>query len=299
MTIGINNISSYDSASIAQMWQNLFNKIDKNGDGSVDKSEFGTSAPKNGVNFDEIFNNLDSNSDKVISKTEFEDGMKALDQQMQARKNAMQMGSMPPPPPPSEKDGEEIFNSIDQNSDGSIDETELKSALEGTGIDAGKIFKALDANGDNVITKSEFTDSLKKFDEQMQAQAPAMNPAGEGGTDNVQGAEGQTDTSDQNSIGSTGMAGAPAGGGGPKPSGMSAEKVYDDRDTNKDGIVSQSEKEAAEGTTTNTTLTSSQTDQTATTSNNEEVSKSKIIDMLLKAYIGANTESGSSISLLG
>jgi Ca2+-binding EF-hand superfamily protein len=286
MVSNINSTLSNDSTSILQMWQNLFSKIDKNGDNSINQSEFSVNAPKKNKDSADIFKTLDANGDNVISKTEFVDGMKALDQQMQALHNAMQMGLMPPPPPPSSvQDGEKVFNAIDQNADGTIDQTDLQTALKGTGIDTAKLFDILDTNGDDVITKSEFTDNLKKFDEQMQAQ----NPAGTSAADNVQGDGEQTGSSGANTISSAGKAEAP--GGGTKPSGTGGGKVYDDRDTNKDGIVSQSEIEAAEGITTDTT------DQISSASSNEEIGKSKIIDTLFQAYLGAYSDQQSSMSL--
>ena len=116
-----------------------------------------------------------------------------------------------------------IFKQADKDKDGAITQDELAGALKnapkppggGKAPDAADIFKKMDGNGDGKITKDELTSALK--------QGMAKQPAG----------------------------GPPPGGGRP-PGGASANsasattdsaKVYDKKDANKDGKVTQKEKD--------------------------------------------------------
>jgi hypothetical protein len=110
-----------------------------------------------------------------------------------------------------------LFRKADTNGDGGIDQDEFKKLLsEGPGsqtatTDVEQRFSEADVNGDGKISRTENEDSLKKM--------------------GVQG-------------------GRPAGGkggGGPKGAGAtggasSSSGIYDEKDTNKDGVVSAAEE---------------------------------------------------------
>ena len=115
-----------------------------------------------------------------------------------------------------------FFKKADINNDGGISKDELKTMLaNGPGgkkngtADIDKVFAEADANGDGKIDQTENENQLKKIGEEMQArsaQSGGKPPAG----------------------------GAPPSGGASGGS-SSSSKVYDSRDTNKDGTVSSQE----------------------------------------------------------
>lgn len=114
-----------------------------------------------------------------------------------------------------------FFKKADTNNDGGIDKTELEAMMaNGPGggkstAEADKAFAEIDTNGDGKIDATENENQLKKIGEEMQArsaQSGGKPPAG----------------------------GAPPSGGASGGS-SSSSKVYDPRDTNKDGTVSAQE----------------------------------------------------------
>jgi Ca2+-binding EF-hand superfamily protein len=73
---------------------------------------------------------------------------------------------------------EKLFNKLDVNGDGGIDQSELGSFLDyvssasgsTTQTDTSQLFKTLDADGDGAISKQELTDGAKKLFEQLRTQ---------------------------------------------------------------------------------------------------------------------------------
>ena len=168
MVSGISG-SGYDVTSI---WQNLFNKIDTNGDGTIDKTEMGAIVSKNGPSMEDIFSKLDMNQDGVISKNEYEEVLSKLCAQR-------------PPPPPSQDNlmglrNEEMFNKIDTNGDGSISKDELASFMGQSASSSAvdKMFKEVDTNNDGVISQAESDDHLKKMQEKMNGETSPDSAAG-------------------------------------------------------------------------------------------------------------------------
>ena len=111
-----------------------------------------------------------------------------------------------------------FFKKADANGDGSIDKSELKSMLSkgpnGKNIsdaDVDKFFSKVDTNGDGKIDEAENANQMKK----MGGGKGGPSPSG----------------------------GMPPGGSSKSASGsQSSSKVYDVRDTNKDGTVSYQEQ---------------------------------------------------------
>jgi Ca2+-binding EF-hand superfamily protein len=111
----------------------LFNKVDSNGDGGIDKVEISDLAKKlsedtgTTLNVDDIFSTYDADGDGKLSKTELDSFM---------RENA------PPPPggqghgPGSVNDASQqsrlndLFAKVDKNSDGSISKDELSALVK-------------------------------------------------------------------------------------------------------------------------------------------------------------------------
>jgi Ca2+-binding EF-hand superfamily protein len=144
----------YDVASI---WQTLFNKIDQNSDGAIDKTEMGSAVSVNGPSVEDIFSKLDTDQDGVIGKNEYEEALSKLRSQQPP----------PPPPPPANMgpDSEDMFSAIDQDSDGSISKDELSSFTVQNNQSVDKIFKEVDTDGDGGISQSESEAHMKKMQE--------------------------------------------------------------------------------------------------------------------------------------
>jgi hypothetical protein len=111
-----------------------------------------------------------------------------------------------------------FFKKADANGDGSIDKSELKTMLSNgpkgksmSDADVDKIFSTIDTNGDGKIDEAENATQMKKMG---------------GGKD-----------------GPPPSGGMPPGGASKAAGGsQSSSKVYDSRDTNKDGTVSYQEQ---------------------------------------------------------
>jgi Ca2+-binding EF-hand superfamily protein len=116
-----------------------------------------------------------------------------------------------------------FFRKADQNGDGSIDKSELKTALSqgsknGKGAqDIDKIFAEADTDGNGKIDETENANQMKK----MGAKG-GTPPGGTGGAPSTGDAQKSTVSSGSSS--------------------SSSNKVYDKKDTNKDGTVSYQEE---------------------------------------------------------
>jgi Ca2+-binding EF-hand superfamily protein len=98
--------------------EEMFAKMDTNGDGTIDKAEFAAFAPpqgeksgRPGPSVDEMFAAMDSDGDGSITKTEMEAFQKSH-------------------PRPPKVDSEQLFAQIDSDSDGSVTKAEFQAFLE-------------------------------------------------------------------------------------------------------------------------------------------------------------------------
>jgi Ca2+-binding EF-hand superfamily protein len=151
--------------------EEMFAKIDLNGDGSIDKTEIQSFSERisnqdgDTIDISKMFAEIDTDSDGLISQDEF-----------LAAKPPKPQGMGPGRPP----DPEEMFNNMDVNGDGSIDKDEMKAFMEkmpargGNAPDVDRIFSETDTDGDGMITKEEFVSAETKRQQQMQAQRQTM-----------------------------------------------------------------------------------------------------------------------------
>lgn len=168
--------------------QEMIESTDFNGDGSVDKDEFGQvynaisqGAKKRQIDENTAFNAYDVNRDGSISDVEAEDVIGQLDlianddQISAAIANADSNGdgavsraefdavfSALASLDASSLPENDAFASYDANGDGQVTLGELKDFLNGNGYDASNngadkgMFESLDTNGDGAIDKAEF-----------------------------------------------------------------------------------------------------------------------------------------------
>jgi len=253
MVASISGFSSFNVSEISQRRQNLFNMIDQSGDGSISKTEMQAILQDNGTDVEDVFAKLDTDSDTAISKQEFDDAMAKLHQEMkQGGAGGVNVTSMPPPP-----NSDNIFNSIDQDSDGYITATELKTAHATDGVDTDALLSKIDTDSDGKISKSESDVFLSQ--------------------------ETQSKTS-----------GAIASGAPPPPQGgeTDSDELFSKLDTNQDGTISKTEWDAAQQNTVAKTQSGSLTDISASSD-----MMSRLIEAILAAYSNSDTASSLSNSL--
>jgi len=191
---GISGISNYtqlfNSSTVKQGRDpaEMFKKLDGNGDGGLDKTEFSAIAQKLSqdtgatIEFEDAIAEYDANGDGQLGEDEMLEFMK---------NNAPQHPSQMQPPPSGseatenpllmmlqnlgkteEEQATSFFNEIDTNSDGSIDQSELQTMLDkvsetqSTTVSAEDAMSSYDTDGDGALGENE----LQTF---MQDNAPA------------------------------------------------------------------------------------------------------------------------------
>jgi len=73
------------AAALKQLEDNLFRKLDANGDGSITKAEAGKALAGEDLSADTLFKKLDTNGDSAITRSEFDAALAKATQQMQSR----------------------------------------------------------------------------------------------------------------------------------------------------------------------------------------------------------------------
>jgi Ca2+-binding EF-hand superfamily protein len=159
-------ISEIGSGAYMYPWQmvsmqrhrgNLFEKLDSNGDGVLDKTELGSFAEKisemtgQSADVDQILAKLDADEDGLVSQEEFKAGRpKGPPPGMMGMMHGMQ------------RHRGNLFEKLDSNGDGVLDKTELSSFAEkisemtGQSADVDQILAKLDADEDGLVSQEEF-----------------------------------------------------------------------------------------------------------------------------------------------
>lgn len=191
---------SGDSSSTAtgQAGDDLFGKVDSDGDGSVSKTELqallealsGGTASQMGVSSDEVFSQLDADGDGSLSEAEFDAGRPSG---AGGEAGGMQaMGGMPPPPErpggpggaggaagASGSSQATSYDPLDTNEDGVVSAAERlaggASSVEQDAITA--LFNAIDTDGDASISTTE----SQAFIDQLTRQAQSATGSSESG----------------------------------------------------------------------------------------------------------------------
>jgi Ca2+-binding EF-hand superfamily protein len=166
----ISGISSLNTASLTETGKQLFNKIDANSDGSIDKSEMAALLEENTSSLvSSIFGSQDTNQDSLISQIEFDSGMAKLGQQMKQGNGMSGISGMSAPPAP-----EKVFDTADTNKDGVVSKDELAAVMGQGGGNIDDLFSQVDTDGDGSITRAED----KSFREKMANQVQQDNTSG-------------------------------------------------------------------------------------------------------------------------
>jgi len=117
MVSGISSTSTLSTEMLQKMQQEMFNRVDENGDEAIDKTEFETMINKMAeetgmeVDVEARFDELDANGDGQLDQEEFDAG-----------------GPPPPPPPPN---ADQLSSLSTYGSDGQLNQdTDLQTLLE-------------------------------------------------------------------------------------------------------------------------------------------------------------------------
>jgi Ca2+-binding EF-hand superfamily protein len=211
----------------------LFDRLDKNKDGYIDKDE----APPR---LKERFDQIDTDKDGKISKEEFKQAM-ALMQQFRGG-----AGGKPKPGQGGAPNPDTLFDRLDKNKDGFIDKSEAPEKLK-------EHFDQIDTNKDGKISKDEFRQAMQLLMRNRKGEnspsKPSANTPGVG--------DSKPSKPSENKPAETADAKKPAG-----PSfdsldknadgrltreelkGTPLEDKFDEIDTNKDGKIDPKEYEA-------------------------------------------------------
>lgn len=217
--------------------KSLITQNDSNNDSSLSIDELG-------LNEDQ-FSTLDTNSDSLVTQDEIasaiDSKLSSFDGKMPSKDEfaslLSDLGLEMPEPPTSKQSsasGDDFSSLIMSQYDSDGDS--LLSSSE-VSVLSNEEFSALDTNTDSSISAEELSGAYQQV---------------------ASASGGSTQSAPQSGRGGSGSS--------------SSEKEYDELDTNKDGIVSQEEKNAALGISTN-----SETSSTATASNDETKNTLKLL----------------------
>jgi Ca2+-binding EF-hand superfamily protein len=160
--------SSLQKSQATDRSQKLFDKLDTNGDGSIDSTELKTFADnigsKTGTQIDSssLMKALDTDGDGSVSATELKDNGKALFDNLRQQLAGSQ-SQAPAGASAGKPYADKLFNSIDTDGNGSISKDELDSFLSkqtdattSTGSpSATDLMARLDTDGNGSISASE------------------------------------------------------------------------------------------------------------------------------------------------
>ena len=198
MTSSIGGYSGVSSTSLAQMRQQMFQKLDADGSGGVDETEF-ANGPSGSGGMDSgiasaLFTAFDTDSDGSLTQDELETGFQKLSSSMRSVLIGTQesggasggpggmggpggtggMGGMsgaggpdgpPPPPPPSSSDDSGSSDSSDSSdsSGSSLDQliSLLENATGSTGTTSSSSSDESDSSSDSSSTTASVTATVK------------------------------------------------------------------------------------------------------------------------------------------
>lgn len=181
--------SSSATSATGQAGDDLFGKVDSDGDSAVSKTELqalleamsGGTASQTGVSSDDVFSQLDTNGDGSLTQAEFDAGRPSGGDGDAGGMQAI--GGMPPPPggpggpggagAASGSSSATSYDPLDTNEDGVVSAAERlaggSSAVEQDAVTA--LFNAIDTDGDANISASESKAFIDQLTSQVQSTA--------------------------------------------------------------------------------------------------------------------------------
>ncbi|MES2611351.1 MAG: EF-hand domain-containing protein [Pseudomonadota bacterium] len=168
-----------------QAGDDLFGKVDSDGDGAVSQTELqallekmsGGTASKTGVSSDELFSQLDADGDGSLSEAEFDAGRPS------GEAGADAVGGMPAPPPGgppgpggASASSSTTYDPLDTNEDGVVSAAEQAAgAAQADAIMS--LFKTIDTDGDSSISSEEAQSFIDQLSSQFSRATSNTNTA--------------------------------------------------------------------------------------------------------------------------
>ncbi|MDP4073254.1 XopAW family type III secretion system calcium-binding effector [Acidovorax sp. A1169] len=185
MSFAQSRSDSSSTGATGQAGDDLFGKVDTDGDGAVGQAELqallekmsGGTASKTGVSSDELFSQLDADGDGSLSKAEFDAGRPS------GEAGGGAVGGMPPPPPggPGGPGGasasSSTYDPLDTNEDGVVSAAEQAAGAAQTDAITA-LFKTIDTDGDSSISSEE----ARSFVDQLASQLTSANSTTDAGS---------------------------------------------------------------------------------------------------------------------
>jgi hypothetical protein len=140
----------------AKMKEELFTKMDSNGDNSIDAAELEAMAQATGSSSaSDWFATSDTDGDGALSKDEYDAGKPPPPPErfeMSTEAMARCCGGMPPPPPTGGTDETDTLLGLDSDADGAVSAAEFGSDDDTL---SSALFEALDSDGDKQLGSDE------------------------------------------------------------------------------------------------------------------------------------------------
>ncbi len=158
-----------------------FEKLDGNGDGALSLDEFKAGAPKNvdSARSEALFKKIDADGDGSVTKAESEEfhaKLEKADNQLQSFLIGLQSAPAGTKEAEEEEDGEDLFVSLDADSDGSLAREEFLKAISPDDSASSellnKLFDAIDTDKDGQVSKEE----TEAFQTAVQRRGPPPPP---------------------------------------------------------------------------------------------------------------------------
>lgn len=158
-----------------------FDQIDSNSDGGIRLDEFESAAPKgaDSAKNEELFKKIDADGDGSITKAEsdaFKEKAKKADSLLQSFLFSLQADGSQNAQAASTSDGVSAFGQIDSDANGGKDE--FSAAFKDSRLNSdqlNKLFSSLDQNGDGSVSQDEvktFQSSLQQSGERHRHRPP-------------------------------------------------------------------------------------------------------------------------------
>jgi Ca2+-binding EF-hand superfamily protein len=284
------------ASAIKQFQQNLFNRIDLNGDGSVTQPELEQAVTKAGGGTqaaDALYGLLDPGNTGGFGEQQLARALpgSGFSDQMHAQMIGYQAQGWPGAAgtQPGGQLAQSLFSQIDSNGDGVISQSELEQAVTGGGgskAGADALYAKLDPDGSGAVSGQQFAQSLSQAIPHHRHHHHGGGTDGGGATDGSGAADALTSLFN-------------ADGGGAANSPMQiAQNMFAQADGNGDGAITQSELEqavsAAGGSKAGADALFAKLDPGGTGS----VSQQQFIDALKPPSASGNTAQDALLALL-
>jgi Ca2+-binding EF-hand superfamily protein len=224
---GVSGVSGSNLYSIQQYQQNLFNKIDTSGDGSISKSELETAVSNAGGTTqaaDSLYAELDPNNTGSVSEQQFANALPGppFSGAMQSQMLGFQAQGWPDSlstdgtsstsstgstaTDPGSAMAQNLFSQIDSNGDGAITKTELEQAVTNAGgstESADALYAKLDPDNTGSVSEQQFSQELGQLMPPPLGPPPGMGGCGAGNGAAAQSASTSSSASSTDSTSST------------------------------------------------------------------------------------------------